>query len=151
MSSGLKKVFDILTVCLFPLLMFVIYLITTINGYRIFGPTGWVIIVISMVSSLALALFAFVAQFAQSDEINKINRLFAIIFVLALLLNVLFTQAGDSIVLGNLDIIVVVIYALYVDIMFASLSPLGKSESKSENDYSEYEESKPEDLEPEEE
>lgn len=119
-SPTMLKVFETLSVCLFAIFMFVNFLLTTIAGG--IGLTGWVVNILSMVSSLALVIVYIMFKFADAPNLFRFTYLFALIFVLALLLDVLFNAGGT---LGGIDVFLVAIYAAYSFYLFGSL---GKAE-----------------------
>lgn len=119
-----RKVFDVVSVCLFAVFMFTYFLIALIQAAQIkdfMGPTAWVIAIISLVASLGLAAMYPVAKFVNNKTVVNLGFLFAAIFVLALLLNILFNVRGNSIVLGNVDMILVGIYAAFTFYLFSSM------------------------------
>ena len=119
-----KKVFDLISVMFFPVFMFVLFLIQTIQAAQIdnyMGPTAWIIAILSMIASLALPVIYLLAKLMNKGPLAKFTYLFAAIFVLALLLNVLFNARGDSVVLGNINMILVAIYVSYVFFLFSCL------------------------------
>ena len=119
-----KKIFDIISVVFFPVFMFVLFLIQTIQAAQIdnfMGPTAWIIAILSMIASLALPVIYLLAKLMDKGPLSKFAYLFAAIFVLVLLLNVLFNVRGDSVVLGNIDMILVAIYASYIFFLFSCL------------------------------
>lgn len=122
-SPVLKKVFEVISVDLFASFMFAFFLIMTIQYAQIdgfMGPTAWIIAILSMIASIALVVIYSIAKFANQKFLVKFAYLFSAIFALVLLLNILFDPRGDSIVLGNIDIILVVIYVTYVFYLFNS-------------------------------
>ena len=120
-SGAVKNGLDVVSACLFPILMFVITLIDTINNAQGMGPTAWIIAIIMMISSIALAAIYALSKFANVDMVNRFAYLFAAIFVLALLLDLLFTAGGATRTLGNISVITVVIYFCYCFFLFNSL------------------------------
>ena len=119
-----RKVFDVVSVCLFAVFMFTYFLIALIQAAQIknfMGPTAWVIAIISLVASLGLAAMYPVAKFVNNKGVVNLGFLFAAIFVLALLLNILFNVRGDAIVLGNVNMILVGIYASFTFYLFSSM------------------------------
>ena len=135
-SGAVKNGLDVVSACLFPILMFVITLIDTINNAQGMGPTAWIIAIIMMISSIALAAIYALSKFANVDMVNRFAYLFAAIFVLALLLDLLFTAGGATRTLGNISVITVVIYFCYCFFLFNSLGngsgEANASESKGE-------------------
>ena len=119
-----KKILDIISVVFFPVFMFVLFLIQTIQAAQIdsfMGPTAWIIAILSMIASLALPVIYLLAKLMDKGPLSKFAYLFAAIFVLALLLSVLFDVRGDSVVLGNINMILVAIYASYIFFLFSCL------------------------------
>lgn len=124
-SSQIQKVFETLSVSLFAIFMFVNFLLTAIGGGM--GITDWVITILSMVSSLALVIVYIMFKFG-APNLLRFTYLFALIFVLALLLDVLFNAGGT---LGGIDVFLVVIYSAYSFYLFSSLNK-GKEVSAQE-------------------
>ena len=123
-SPQLKKIFEVISVSLFGIFMFVFFLLSTINGAKIdglMGPTAWTIEILSMVAALAMVIVYVIARFANKDVMMRFAVLFAAIFALALLLNILFDISGNSRVLGNVDILLVAIYVIFTIYLFDTL------------------------------
>lgn len=117
LPQSLKKVFDISSVALFPLFIFSYYLIAIIKWNDLFGPNGWIITILSLVGSLAAAVLLILSNFINGNAVKKLTTLFAMIFILILILDLLFSIAGNSIVLGNLDVLLFAIYVVYVNVL----------------------------------
>ena len=125
-----KKVFDVISVCLFALLIFVVNMISFVNMIQIaadpniqanFGPTGWIVAIFNLLASLALLAFYPVAKFVKAEGIKKLSYLFAGLFVLGLLLDVLFDAQGFAIDLGDIPFMYVAAFALFAIYLFGSL------------------------------
>ena len=119
-----KKVLDLISVMFFPVFMFILFLIQTIQAAQIdnfMGPTAWIIAILSMIASLALPAIYLISKLMNKGPLARFAYLFAAIFVLALLLSILFNARGDSVVLGNINMILVAIYASYVFFLFSCL------------------------------
>ena len=129
-NKGVKKILDLISIVLFPAFMFVYFLLTTINAAQanILLPTGWVIAITSMAGSILMVVAYLLAALLNNKVLTRLGFLFSAIFVLALLLDVLFSTEGLPIVLGNINIIGVVTYAVYIFMLFNSLKPEGKIE-----------------------
>ena len=121
-GKSLRLVFDILNVCLFAALMFAYFLIATIYAARaeIMGPTAWTIKILSMIAALAIIAFYIMARVVNKPAMNRFGFLFAAIFALALLLDILFDVRGFGVATGEINLVGLVIYALFVDVMFSS-------------------------------
>lgn len=132
-SPQLKKIFEVLSVSLFGAFMFIYFLLTTINGAQInglMGPTAWIVQILSMAAALGLAVVYTIARLVNIDALMRFAYLFSAIFALALLLNTLFDISGNSRLLGNVDILLVVIYVIFTFYLFSTLT--NKAESKEE-------------------
>lgn len=120
-GKKLGKVFDILNIDLFAILMFTQFLIITIYGADNMGPTGWVIKILSMIAALTLAAFFIVFKLVNVPVIKRLTMLFAGIFALAMLLDILFDDRGFGDLLGNINMISLAIYAIFASILFSNV------------------------------
>lgn len=130
-----KKVIEVVSVCLFAVFMFTYFLITLIQAAQIdnfMGPTAWIIAILSLVGSLALAGIYPAARFVNKKGLLGLAYLFSAIFALVLLLNILFTPRGNSTVLGDIDLILVAIYGVFAIYLFGTLKPADEVEEKRE-------------------
>lgn len=127
LSASLQKVFSIISVSLFAVFMFVEFLITTIGMGRAMGPTGWVVKILSMIVSLAFVVVFILSKVSGNMIPARVTYLFAVLFALSLLLNILFTPAGTPNVLGNIDILLVVIFGIYSFYLFNSIDTNGNA------------------------
>lgn len=122
-----RKALEVVNVVSFAVFMFTYFLIVVINTADNMGPTAWVISILSMIAALALAGFYPVAKFVNKPIVMRLAFLFSAIFVLALLLNILFDAVGNSIVLGNVDLLLLAIYAVFTFYLFKSLDNKGEA------------------------
>lgn len=129
-----KNIFDIISLALFPAFMFSYYLIITIEMAEIFKPTGWVIAILSMVGSIVASAIFVVNKLIKNKLVNRLTFLFAAIFALVLLLNILFgpLDIGTPVVLGMIDVILFVAYLAFSYMLFVSLGK-PEEETKSES------------------
>ena len=122
-SPQLKKIFELISVSLFAIFMFLFFLLSAVQGAKIenyMGPTAWIIAILSMVASLALVAIYAISKFVEKPIMVRFAMLFSAIFALALLLNVLFNGRGNPVVLGNIDVILTVIYVVFLFYLFNS-------------------------------
>ena len=127
-----KKILDILVVGLFPAFVFTGILMDTIGLYENYTPTGWIIAILGMIAALGIVVVYAVAAFVKNNILSKLVSIFALTFVLALLMNVLFDAIGLPVVLGNITIVVLVIYAVYTAILFSAIGGLESGEQSEE-------------------
>ncbi len=117
-----QLIFSLLSVTLFAVFMFVGFLLTPINAARVMGPTAWTINILSMAASLALVVIYIVSKFSAEPFVSRFAHLVSLIFVLTLLLDILFEVNGTSKSLGDIDVLLVVIYGFYSCYLFGSLN-----------------------------
>ena len=124
LPTTLKKILDVVVVSLFPAFVFTELLMTTINLYKVYTPTGWTIAILGMIAALAVIVVYIVATFVKAKILGKLVPIFALTFVLSLLMNVLFDAIGLPMVLGNVTIVYLIIYAVYTAILFSAIGLL---------------------------
>ena len=130
LPEGLKKVFDIISICAFPLFMFVTYLLMTIQAADFIGPAGWIIVIVSLAGSISAAIICALARAIDNVVLKRLGYLFASIFVLVLLTNLLFNIDGTAVVLGNIVIVELVVYILFASMLFSSFSKEEKTQEE---------------------
>ena len=118
---------EIFTVSAFPLLIFVyfIVLVTSVPVENI-GPAGWVILIVNLAASLGLVGLYITTRFVKVKLLDRITYLFAVAFILALALNLVFDFTGDPIVLGNITVVELIIDALYSYMLINALKKEAK-------------------------
>lgn len=121
-AKSLKNVFDFISLVFLPLFVLVYYLLVLITGGANVGPNGWIIALLAIVISLAMLSLHAMDAFAGDFSNPKVIQFVSMGFVLILILDILFNDVGNPIVLGNLDIILFVIYSLYTLIMLEIIS-----------------------------
>ena len=129
-NQKLRLVFDLLNISLFAAVMFTQFLVRFIYTYQQKGPTGWVIGILSMAAAIALIVIYILAKLMNKPLLNRLSFLFAAIFTLALLLDVLFDNQGYVATIGEISLVILAIYGLYADVLFASLPKAEAIESK---------------------
>ena len=123
LSTMIKKGLNILSVSLFPTFMFVYFLLNTIRAHDGFGPTGWTIAILSMAGSILLALVYVLSRLSPNKLVARLAYLFAAIFALILLLNVLFDEGtGNTVALGFINVISLTTYVIFCLMLFNSFS-----------------------------
>ena len=136
LPAGLKKALDITVICVFPVFMFTYYLVTLISLRQAevnIGPAGWIISILGMVAALGIVGVYAAASFVKNKFLARLAQLFALAFVLSLLLNLLFDFAGNPNVLGNVNLVELLIYVSYSALLFSAATALtNKSEEKAE-------------------
>ena len=121
LPNVIKQIFDIALVAAFPILLFVYFLLFVINSANAILPTGWAILIFSLIASLALPVIYIVSRFIKHKILARFVFLFSATFVLTMLLNVVFSEIGAPIALGGINIVGTVIYVVYTGILFNSL------------------------------
>ncbi len=117
-----KKVFDILNISLFSAFASIYYLLYITNLSDRMGPTGWIVVLAALLLSLALAVFSIIARLVSNPVLKRLDVLFSALFMAALVLTLLFDSAGNPVTLGSIDVISLVIYALFGVMLLESLT-----------------------------
>ena len=122
--ASARKVLDPIGITLFPLFMYVYWLLTIISFAKIplNEPAGWTIAVISMVASISLATMILISTFINNAMLKRLSNLFASIFILSLLLNLTFDLAGNPETLGKISVPVFAMYVTFSAMLLSSLS-----------------------------
>ena len=123
-----RKVFEVISVCLFALLMFVVNIISLVNIIQLLadganvtvGPTAWIILIFNILAAMALMGFYPVARFVKSNALMNVCVLISALFCLALLLNILFDFSGFPIDLGDIPFMYVAVYTLFGIYLFGT-------------------------------
>ena len=123
-----RRIFDIISVCSFALLMFLVFLLTMIanaqrDGYM--GPTAWIIAIYSVAICTPFAVFYALGRCINKNGIKSVSYLFTALFLLALLLDILFTGSGAPTSLGGLALMSIAIYLLFSIYLFGTLKEEG--------------------------
>lgn len=117
-SAQPLKVCEMLSVSLFALFIFLSFLFMTIDMAELMRVSNWVINILSMVVSLVFAISYIAYKLASKSNIIRFVSLFALLFILALLLDIIFNAGG---ILGNIDVFLVAIYLSYSFYLFSFL------------------------------
>lgn len=117
-----KKVFDILNISLFSAFASIYYLLYITNLSDQMGPTGWIVVLAALLLSLALAIFSIIARLVSNPVLKRLDVLFSALFMAALVLTLLFDSVGNPVTLGSIDVISLVIYALFGVMLLESLT-----------------------------
>ena len=122
LSPKAKKVFDILNISLFSAFASIYYLLYITNLSDQMGPTGWIVVLAALLLSLALAIFSIIARLVSNPVLKRLDGLFSALFMAALVLTLLFDSVGNPVTLGSIDVISLVIYALFGMMLLESLT-----------------------------
>ena len=117
-----KKVFDIIDISLFSAFASIYYLLYITNLSDQMGPTGRIVVLAALLLSLALAIFSIIARLVSNPVLKRLDVLFSALFMAALVVTLLFDVSGNPITLGSIDIVSLVIYALYGVMLLESLT-----------------------------
>ena len=130
LQVGLRKAFDIISIAAFPAFLFVTYLLMTIQVADFIGPAGWIIVVVTLAGSITAAIICALARAIDNPVLTRLGYLFASVFVLVLLANLLFNIDGTPNVLGNIVIVQLVVYILFASMLFSSFSKEEKAQEE---------------------
>ena len=129
-SALMRKVFEIIAVCSFALLLFTGTVISLVNMIQIstnpnsnmtFLPNAWLIMIIASLTSFALMGFYPVARLVKGAAIKKLGFVFASLFAVGALLNVIFDAQGTAITLGDVPFVYVTILIAFNFYLFETL------------------------------
>ncbi len=132
-----RKIFEVISVCLFALFIFVVSVIgmaeTIANvadpNIRItVGPTAWIVMIFSVLASFALLGFYPVARFVNKNALINVCFLISALFCLSLLLEILFDANGFAINLGQIPFMYLALYVLFGIYLFGTLNNNPKEE-----------------------
>ena len=106
-------------------------LIGVIDLASMMGPNGWAIEIVQLVVFIAfpmMYLFSFLTK--GETLIVKLTRVFALLFVLSLLLDLLFSELGAPTTLADIPLVYLALYGIFANLAFAYLP---KVEAKEED------------------
>ena len=122
LPAGLRNVFDILNVTLFPTFFFVSVILSVSEFGKYMGPTAWVINIFAMMSAPALVGTYIASKFVKHKVVVRLSVLFAMLFILSLVLNLLFNALGGEIALGELPVVTLLCFVAFAVLLFNSFS-----------------------------
>ena len=73
LPAGLKNIFNVLGIVLFPTLIFVENIISIVDLEGALGTTGWILMITSLVGSLTFAALYCVAVFSKVKVIERLD------------------------------------------------------------------------------
>lgn len=120
----LKKILNLVAIVLFPFFIFIYNLLIVVNLYDGMGPTGWIIVITALVGSLFFIATYIVSSFVSHKLMNKLAILGGGIFVLILLLQMLFDLTGASALLGEINVVLLIVNFVYSLQLFPALVEL---------------------------
>ena len=123
-SLKAQKVYRLLSVVMFAIFMFLNFVLTTTIWSGRMGATAWTIKIVSIAVSLAFAIFYVVAQCTDEPMMQRLARLLSFAFVVSLVFDLLFDVTGSGKTLGDIDVLLVVIYGVYTFYLFNSLEKI---------------------------
>lgn len=133
-AKGILNMAGVATYPIFLGVYFLLNLISQAQADAYLGPNGWTIALVSIAASFGLGVLLFIAYFLKNKGIHRVTFLFAAIFVLVLLVDVLITD-GFPISLGQIIVLQVVLYGAYVFMLFEVLASFKeRKETKKEEE-----------------
>lgn len=132
-SPFIRRILDVVAIGLFPAFMFGYFLVNTIVYKSMMGPAGWIINISSMISSILVIVAYALASFMKIKLVARLGQLFASIFVLTLLVDLLFDVTGGPNAGGFVLIPLLVLYIAYSALLlFGATSLKDDASSKAE-------------------
>ena len=120
-----RSMLETIGIALYPLFFAVLFLVSIIVNVKAdlpLGPLGWSVSIFTIISGLGLGGLLLLAYFFKSRTVTKLAFLFASLFVLALLLNILLDGEGDPATLGSIVLLYVALYGVYLAMLIGSLN-----------------------------
>ena len=126
-----RKIFDVVAISLFALFFFmtsIFNLVSMIENStdpqfpQTFGPTAWFVEIVALLTALALAGFYPFARLFKNEGLKKLGYLFAALFALGLLLDILFDFQGFAISLGDVPFVFFALEIIFVIYLFDSFT-----------------------------
>ena len=111
------KLFKMINASLFPLFLFIYYLLVLIEGGSFLDPLGWILAILMMIASLGVACLVVVLFVTKNEKLKGYLQLAAMCLVLLLFITIFFSENGDEIVLGRISVVSIAIKVLYVMIL----------------------------------
>ena len=132
LPAGVKNIFAVLSVVLFPTLMFVQNLLFTIALEGELGTTGWIIMSASLAGAIGFAGLYCAAYFTKVRVLERLAFLFGSIFFLSLVLDLLFALDGTPNTIADITLVTLALYGIYGGMLFNALMAFGKKEQPAE-------------------
>jgi len=93
--------------------MFLNFLFTLIAAANVAGPTAWVIAIFSLAAAIGFAVVYIISKFKDVAILKRLTYLFGMMFLLALLLNLLFSPLGNPNSVDNIPVASLAMFILY--------------------------------------
>ena len=126
MSNGVAKIFSTISISSFAGLFFANILCKVIDGYQTMGPTAWVVDLVGMIASIAFMVVYIIAACVPNKALARLCGVFAAIFALGLVLDLLFLANGNAAQIDNISLVTLIIYACYAYIAFNGINQIAK-------------------------
>lgn len=117
LTANVKKVLGFATVALYPLFIFISYIMIMVGNANAIAPTGWIIVIFGIIVSISFIVVYAIKTFSPKAGIEKVAIIVSALFVLVLLFALLFTPFGGTITLGQINIVETIISVLYIMIL----------------------------------
>lgn len=129
----IRKILDVVAIGLFPAFMFAYFLVNMIIYRDVLGPAGWIISISSLIASILVIVAYALATFLKIKIIARLGQMFASIFVLSLLVNILFDVTGGPAAGGAILLPLLVMYIAYSALLLFAATSLKDDVSLVEN------------------
>ena len=108
-----KDILDMIVIASFPVCMFLNFLFTLITVASAAGPTAWVIAIFSQAAAIGFAVVYIISKFKDAAILKRLTYLFGMMFLLALLLNLLFSALGNPTSIDDIPVASLAMFILY--------------------------------------
>lgn len=119
-----EKLLNTIGIVLYPVFLFVYYLVIIIQGGDFIEVVGWILAITMLVATLGTAIFVLVANFSKNDALKKVAQLCGSLLAVMILVTLLFNEQGDVIAIGQIVPVVVALKCIYCMMLYGELGQL---------------------------
>lgn len=123
-NNKTKETLEAIGVAAYPIFSATFSLISLIMNNEYLGPMGWTISIFTVAAGLCFGICYIVAHFGKAHLFIRGSFLFASLFILSMLLNVLIDGNGYPATLGSIVMLVVVLYVVFTGMLVNALKVL---------------------------
>ena len=100
---------------------FLVTLLDLVDLHDGFGVNGWVVANFTLTVALGFAVLNIIQIFVDNRIFGRITNILGLLFVLALVFDILFDEVGDPVFLGMVQILLVLVHVTYISIYLGNI------------------------------
>lgn len=120
-NERVLKLLNGIGISVYAMFFFVITILNLADFNQGYGVNGWIIADFALTVSLGFAALNIVTLFVNNRVLVRIANLVGMLFLLALVFDVLFDVLGNPITLGQINIILVTVHFTFASIYLGNL------------------------------